>query len=933
MLIQIKQAVSTCRQAVLLCTFSVGCWFYETNAQTIYVDSSVAVSGNGSSWVSAYKELRDALLNIRTNNTITTIAVAKGTYKPTNDTNIDSAFCIYRGNVKIYGGYPGGGGTRDFNANRVNLTGIGDNEYNTSYHVFIVAGLPVNADSVVLDGLTINGGSSISWSYEHSYNNQPIKGFTGAGLCLQNNWSGSKIAVSNCNFINNHGNTGAGIYSYLAGSLFINNCVFDSNTAHGGLDLGFGYGAGLYNYKTTASISNCLFSKNNSTGRPCTGIGLCNVHSSITVFNTAFTANSGPSNGGAIANTDSADAVISYCTFTDNAVETFFFTSESYASCIYNSSSRINLHHSSLLRNRSATGGAVILWDSHDASINNVSFAQNSALTGDSHGGGITNISSSPDISNCLFLNDTALLGGAIYNGAGSSPRVNNCTFYSNFSEFSYGAGGAIYCADSSGGRYTNCIFWKDTVRSEFNSGRYEFYSENNGSDLSKPRPAVLYSIINSPFPILNVLDSGNNSSNYPRFIDTAIATIAGADGMFGTGDDGLRLQPCSPGIDAGINSAIPAGITKDIKDDERINNNAVDLGCFENPGPIITASTTIAGNNDSTLKSIYNALDLMQDCRLLATVVPTGAAPVAGGVKVKVTINVAGSPFAKPFVQRYYEIEPSQNASLATATVSLYFTQADFDAYNLVRGSYPSLPVDASDVLNYKSNILVHQFHGANDLSSEVIIVPSVVAWNSTNNWWIASFNVTGFSRFYLNTDLTPLPVVLNYFKGQRQDNHINLNWKTDCAHSSGLTLSLEKSKDGNAFTSIYHTIVNEQRCILPFNYTDNDPFPGKNYYRLKMTETAGKIFYSNILFFSARPSEVFVSPTIIKQGQLLNVAVQQKDYVFAIYNSNGALVKKQKLVQGVNTIPVTIAAGIYFYRIADSDEQSQKTGKIIID
>jgi hypothetical protein len=91
------------KQAKLLLILSILCLYSITQAQTIFVDSSVAVSGDGRNWASAYKELRDALKSIRTNNSITEIAVAKGSYKSTDDANFDSAFCIYRGNIKIYG--------------------------------------------------------------------------------------------------------------------------------------------------------------------------------------------------------------------------------------------------------------------------------------------------------------------------------------------------------------------------------------------------------------------------------------------------------------------------------------------------------------------------------------------------------------------------------------------------------------------------------------------------------------------------------------------------------------------------------------------------------------------------------------------------------------------------------------------------------------
>ena len=47
-------------------------------------------------------------------------------------------------------------------------------------------------------------------------------------------------------------------------------------------------------------------------------------------------------------------------------------------------------------------------------------------------------------------------------------------------------------------------------------------------------------------------------------------------------GDRDLRLSPNSQCIDAGDNSAVPEGITKDLDGNPRILNSVVDLGAYE---------------------------------------------------------------------------------------------------------------------------------------------------------------------------------------------------------------------------------------------------------------------------------------------------------------------------------------------------------------
>ncbi|HCO95067.1 MAG TPA: hypothetical protein DIU00_14130, partial [Phycisphaerales bacterium] len=178
------------------------------------------------------------------------------------------------------------------------------------------------------------------------------------------------------------------------------------------------------------------------------------------------------------------------------------------------------------------------------------------------------------------------MYGGAIY-CFDSSTTITNCTIVGNYTS-EYGGGG-IYCGNSSP-TVVNTILWND-IPDEI----YLKYSSIN----------VAYSNIQGGWP-----GTGNIDTN-PLFVDAA-----GDDNFFGTEDDNLRLLPDSPCIDAGDNSAIPAGLTVDIDGNPRIASGTVDMGAYEG-GMVLTTGIYYVdmdapGNNDGS--SWANAFRRLQD-------------------------------------------------------------------------------------------------------------------------------------------------------------------------------------------------------------------------------------------------------------------------------------------------------------------------------
>ncbi|WP_161808363.1 PKD domain-containing protein [Zhouia amylolytica] len=243
-------------------------------ATTLYVNASVSGGTNdGSSWANAYNNLQDAIWQTYICSNITEIWVAKGTYKPLNET---TAIEIPEG-VSLYGGFAGTEtalSDRDWTANQTILSGDLNSNSNTDdqdAHGI----LTVKSENIVIDGFI----------FEH--------GFADDGSSLE-------------------GRTGAALLTHTsAKDIAIKNCVFRNNEAGG---TGFnGVGGAVITYGTNVSFTNCLFYANKAKYGGAVSI----EGGSLKLINCSFTQNEATDNGGAL-NTNGKDVTIVNSLFTEN---------------------------------------------------------------------------------------------------------------------------------------------------------------------------------------------------------------------------------------------------------------------------------------------------------------------------------------------------------------------------------------------------------------------------------------------------------------------------------------------------------------------------------------------------------------------------------------------------------------------------------------
>jgi Bacterial Ig domain/Right handed beta helix region/Calx-beta domain len=218
-------------------------------------------------------------------------------------------------------------------------------------------------------------------------------------------------------------------------------------------------------------------------------------------------------------------------------------------------------------------------------------------------GGGIMSYGNSmTQMRGCLFTGNQARFGGAFFVYY-ASVGIANVTCSGN-SASNYGGSTYIYSGQATIG---NSILWGDSLPALFNDGSSVWIA---GSNVQKSGGS------GGSWDSTMGVDQGNNLDVEPNFVKDS--DPAGADGVLGTDDDGLRLYASSPCIDAGIRAGGP---NLDLLGASRPAGSASDQGCYE--GKMVTVdflASTSSGLESVTAPTITVRLSEASDLPVTVT-------------------------------------------------------------------------------------------------------------------------------------------------------------------------------------------------------------------------------------------------------------------------------------------------------------------------
>ena len=331
----------------------------------------------------------------------------------------------------------------------------------------------------------------------------------------------------------------------------------------------------------------------------------------------------------------------------------------------------------------------------------------------------------------------------------------------------------------------------------------------------------------------------------------------------------------------------------------------------------------------------IYNTLNIRLNRIGAPLVAPSGASPVSDTIATYVTIDTTvQTRNGTPYLQRHFDIEPASNAPTSTATVTLYYNQQDFDNYNALAAHGDDLPTGGSDTAD-KAHILIFQYHGTSATrqpgsysGSSQLINPddSKIVWNDSASRWEITFDVTGFSGFFLGTAGTVLPLTLLSFNGHRQGADALLDWTTTDEINVS-RFDVQRSLNGGSFTSI--GVVPATAGIHRYTYTDATAQDKAYFYRLKMIDLDGKYSYSRIVSIAGSNSlyglNLFPNPAhglvTIQHPEVTGNTAQ-----IQLHDLSGRVLRIIKVAPGSTQITLNLdglAAGMYQVQWSDGSHK----------
>jgi hypothetical protein len=185
----------------------------------------------------------------------------------------------------------------------------------------------------------------------------------------------------------------------------------------------------------------------------------------------------------------------------------------------------------------------------------------------------------------------------------------------------------------------------------------------------------------------------------------------------------------------------------------------------------------------------------------------------------------------------------------------------------------------------------------------------------------------------------LTPLPVTLHYFSGRMTESGALLGWAT-AREDNNAYFQIERSRDRNAgsglsFESIAtvptQAVDGNAITELTYSFTDPQPLPGINYYRLSQTDRDGsRTIASTIIALSREEPLTVLFPNPVSAAGEASIEPVITHMGYQISDLLGRIVQRQDAPGVLGRVSLgSLPAGVYLLRV--QTQAGSKTFRLV--
>ena len=200
--------------------------------------------------------------------------------------------------------------------------------------------------------------------------------------------------------------------------------------------------------------------------------------------------------------------------------------------------------------------------------------------------------------------------------------------------------------------------------------------------------------------------------------------------------------------------------------------------------------------------------------------------------------------------------------------------------------------------------------------------------SWNNDEAWYEGKMDdIRIYNRALDSAEIQALfheggyllPVSIEKISASNNDKSITLNWQT-ATEVNTINFIIQHSANGNSFTNI-----NTEKAIgsgaNSYEFTDNSPVNGINYYRLQSVDKDGSSSYSKVVSVNFGDKQTFsIIPNPAKDFASISFSKSVDKATIAVYNITGKQVITQSLNGSTNTYKLntqTLKNGLYVIKV----------------